>query len=311
MERAGALSTKIEPPSIRWPDPVSDSTSLPSTPYFVSFRPEIPLDVNLPAFTLAEDPAVRALLSGAAGVLLPNYVAPWRYGSLVACCRRWFPRLGAQFDYCGKTRQAVLFSQLRVRHPETRIFQSPEHLRAFVGEQELPWAFPFVLKGDTGGGGSSVFPVRELGDLLRGLTRLPSDKPLLIQRWVDHGGMDLRVVVYGARAISYFRIGDGQFYNNVCRGGRIDYEIHPDLQAKGVSAVQELCRRAAIDVAGFDLMFPDSGDPVFIEINFHFGRKGLGGTKGHRKHIEEAVQEWRKRCLEEYRSGQGASLTHN
>jgi hypothetical protein len=28
-------------------------------------------------------------------------------------------------------------------------------------------------------------------------------------------------------------------------------------------------------------MFPDDGEPMFIEVNFHFGRKGLGGLKEH------------------------------
>ena len=30
-------------------------------------------------------------------------------------------------------------------------------------------------------------------------------------------------------------------------------------------------------------MFPDGGPPVFIEINYNFGRKGLGGTPGFRR----------------------------
>ena len=41
-----------------------------------------------------------------------------------------------------------------------------------------------------------------------------------------------------------------------------------------------MCRRMGIDVAGFDLMFPDQGAPVFVEINHHFGHKGLGGPAG-------------------------------
>lgn len=269
------------------------------------------MEENLPAFAAAEDPGVRALLAGAAGVLLPRYVAPWRYQALVRTCRCWFPRLEAQFAYCGKTRQAVLFQTMQVRHPETLVFRNPEHLMSTVDGPGLPWEFPLVLKGDLGGGGSSVFPVRKPGDLLRGIERLPPDKPLLIQRWIEHGGMDLRVVVYGERALSYFRIGYGSFYNNVCRGGRIDHQLHPDLQEKGVDAVRDFCRRTAIDMAGFDLMFPDEGDPVFIEINFHFGRKGLGGTPGHRKYLEEAVWEWRKRCLEGHRSPQTIVLTHH
>jgi ribosomal protein S6--L-glutamate ligase len=269
------------------------------------------MEVNLPAFASAEEPEVQELLFRAAGVLLPNYVAPWRYRTIVRHCRSWFPRLDAQFNYCGKTRQTVLFRAMEVRQAESRVFECPETLLTQVRETGIPWDFPFVLKGDMGGGGSSVFPIRSVSDLLRDLQGLPTDKPLLIQKWVEHGGMDLRVVVYGARALSYFRIGDGRFYNNICRGGRIDHRIHPDLQARGVEAVRRFCLRAEIDVAGFDLMFPDSGEPVFVEINFHFGRKGLGGTKGHRRYIEEAVWEWRNRCVDAYRSEPTTALTHN
>ncbi|MHC1743740.1 MAG: hypothetical protein AB9873_12000 [Syntrophobacteraceae bacterium] len=141
MEKIGTLSTQPDAPCTHSPDTVSGGALLISAPYFVSFRPEIPLDENLPAFASADEPAVRALLNGAAGVLLPNYVAPWRYRSIVAGCRSWFPRMGAQFDYCGKTRQAVLFSRMRVRHPETRIFRSPEHLRTQMREQRLSWEY--------------------------------------------------------------------------------------------------------------------------------------------------------------------------
>jgi ribosomal protein S6--L-glutamate ligase len=49
-----------------------------------------------------------------------------------------------------------------------------------------------------------------------------------------------------------------------------------------------------INLAGFDLMFPDDGPPVFIEINYNFGRKGLGGTPGFRKLFREAVEWWQK-----------------
>jgi ribosomal protein S6--L-glutamate ligase len=115
--------------------------------------------------------------------------------------------------------------------------------------------------------------------------------------------MDLRVVVYGRQAVSYFRVGGGRFYNNVCRGGLLDHERRPDLQQRGIDAVRAFCERTAIDVAGFDLMFPESGEPVFIEINFHFGRKGLGGTPGHRRFWARAVEQWREACLETIRNG--------
>ncbi len=266
-------------------------------PYLVSFRPEIPMEENLPPYIPVEDAGVRDLLRGAAGVLLPDYVTPWRYESITSLAGEWFPRLEARFLCHGKTRQILLFRRIGVRHPESLLFDDPDRLMAHFGENGPPWEYPFVLKGDTGGGGTTVFPIRSGADLPKYLEMLPDEGPLLLQRWVDHGGKDLRVVVYGNHAVSYFRIGDGRFYNNVCRGGRLDHEAWPHLQERGVEAVRRFCASTRIDIAGFDLMFPDEGDPVFVEINFHFGRKGLGGAGGHRAYMRKAIDDWRERCL--------------
>jgi ribosomal protein S6--L-glutamate ligase len=278
-------------------------------PYFVSFHPEIPMEENLPIFSPLEDPRTQGLLKAAAGVLLPSYVPPQRYRCITQWCRSWFPRLDTRFNHCGKTRQILLFRTHGVRHPESVLFQHAMELMNHAAAAGPPGGYPCVLKGDTGGGGSTVFPIRTPEDLPRFVERLPSDRPMLLQRWVNHGGMDLRVVVYGKQAVSYFRMGDGRFYNNVCRGGRLDHESRPDLQQEGINAVRTFCERTAIDVAGFDLMFPDSGEPVFIEINFHFGRKGLGGTPGHRRFWARAVQQWREACLEKIRNASAAQDT--
>lgn len=272
--------------------------------YFVSLHPDIPMEVNLPVFSPLEEPEVRRLLGEAAGVVLPSYVTPWRYREITRWCRSWFPRLDARFSYCGKTGQIRLFRAQGTRHPESMLFENAEELKACVGCGLPPGSYPCVLKGDRGGGGSTVFPIHSPEDLWRFLDRLPSDRPMLLQRWVHHGGKDLRVVIYGKRAVSYFRVGDGRFYNNVCRGGRLAHHEWPDLQRKGVEAVITFCKAASIDIAGFDLMFPDSGDPVFIEINFHFGRKGLGGNQGHRRFMRQAALDWRKDRLEAIRKGQ-------
>jgi ribosomal protein S6--L-glutamate ligase len=268
-----------------------------STPYFVSLHPGIALDENVSLFEDLSDERVRRLLAAALGVLLPNYITPTRYTRVTQLARAWFPRLEARFGCRGKTRQIQLFRELGVRHPESVLFQNPREMADYFGEHGSPWGFPLVVKGDLGGGGVSVFPVYAAADFLRQVRRLPDDQPALLQRWVDHRGKDLRVVVYGDLAVSYFRVGDGRFYNNVCRGGYIDYDLWPDRQQQGISAVEAVCRRAGIDIAGFDLMFPDYGAPVFVEINHHFGRKGLGGTPGHQRYFLQAVERWRRRCL--------------
>ena len=265
--------------------------------YFVSFDPRMPMEENLPTFSSMEDPRVVGLVKDAAGVFLPTYVTPSRYDSIVRHSRSWFPRFQAKFRYCGKIRQVRLFRKLGVPHPPSLLFRNPEHLRSFFPKRGSPWGYPFVLKGDTGGGGSRVFPVRHPQELEVRLAGLPPDEPVLIQQWVDHGGKDLRVVVYGDAAVSYFRIGGGTFYNNLCRGGREDHASCPELQEMGRFAALDLCARAEIDLAGLDLMFPPRSRPVFVEINFHFGRKGLGGTPGHRRHLSEAVRRWRERIL--------------
>lgn len=266
-------------------------------PYFVSFNPEIKLEENVSLFSPLHDPSLHRLLKAATGVLLPGYVAPWRYRCITRMAQNWFPRLESQFACGGKSTQIHLFRRLQVRHPETLLFKNPTHLLGHFNHWDSPWGYPLVLKGDTGGGGNRVHPIYAATQLRHYAARLPAHQPVLLQRWVDHQGRDLRVVVYGDRLVSYFRIGNGPFYNNVCRGGRIDHALLPEQQAAGIQAVRDLCRQAQIDIAGFDLMFPDQGTPVFIEINYHFGRKGLGGTPGHRQYVRRAVQEWQAKRL--------------
>jgi ribosomal protein S6--L-glutamate ligase len=255
------------------------------------------MEENLPPYAPVEDAGIQELLSNAAGVLLPEYVAPLRYQSITCYAREWFPNLDARFGYCGKTKQILLFRKLGVRCPDSLLFDNTHRLMDFFERSGSPWGYPLVLKGDLGGGGSTVFPIRTPENLPECLEKLPSEEPCLLQRWVEHGGKDLRVVVYGDHTVSYFRVGDGRFYNNVCRGGRLDHLGWPELQAKGVQAVRSFCKLSMIDIAGFDLMFPDEDEPVFVEINFHFGRKGLGGSEGHRIHVLRAIRDWRDRCL--------------
>ncbi len=178
------------------------------------------------------------------GVLLPSNVSPWVYRSITQHSKNWFPRLEARFNFQGKTRQVHLFHRMGVRHPDSLVFKAPLRLQDYLSEHGSPWGYPIVLKGDLGGGGETVFAIYGQEDVPKYLLDLPQDKPLLIQKWVEHGGKDLRVVIYGDQAVSYFRVGGGQFYNNICRGGKLDKGGWPELQQKGVSAVRSFCGRA-------------------------------------------------------------------
>jgi ribosomal protein S6--L-glutamate ligase len=260
--------------------------------YFVSLHHRIRLDRNIrPIGPLSREEA--GLVKGAAGVLMPKYCPPSRYRQVASLARSHFPHLGPRFEYRGKARQTRLFRRLGIPHPDTVIYSSPGEALCAGKIRFPPRPLPFVLKGDTGGGGSAVFPVASRADYLDGLGRLPAGEPVLVQEWIANGGKDLRVVLMGKRVKSYFRVGGESFYNNVSRGARIDYDLLPALQREGRDTAIRLARMTGIDLGAFDIMFPaGGGPPLLIEINFFFGRKGLGGLEGYESMFMEAVNDW-------------------
>jgi len=267
-----------------------------SHPYFVSLHHQFRLEQNLPAIGPLDD-AARQIISEAAGVLMPKYCPPARYAQVAALARSHFPHLAPRYAYRGKARQIALFRRLAIPHPKTVIYPSVEAAEKARQRRRCPLSLPFVLKGDSGGGGSAVFPVESDRGFQEGLDRLPSDEPVLIQEWIENGGRDLRVVLMGRLIKSYFRVGGTSFYNNVSKGARIDFELQPELQRTGRERTMDLAACLGIDLAAFDLMFPsDGGPPLFVEINFLFGRKGLGGLKGYQRMFRTAVHEWMDRA---------------
>jgi ribosomal protein S6--L-glutamate ligase len=260
-------------------------------PYFVSLHHEIRLEENLPAIG-AWDGVALDLLQKARGVLMPKYFSPPRYRYVASLAQAHFPRLSTRYAYRGKTAQIRLFRRLGIPHPRSFIYTSPQQTLQADASCSLPLAYPFVLKGDSGGGGSAVFPVSDGAALQEGLCRLPPEEPVLLQERIKNPGRDLRVVLMGPLIRSYFRLGGDSFYNNVSKGARIDSGLLPEQQRQGRELARQAARTAGIDLAAFDIMFPPEGRPLIIEINFLFGTKGLGGSRGYSSLFRQAVQEW-------------------
>ena len=75
----------------------------------------------------------------------------------------------------------------------------------------------------------------------------------------------------------------------------IDHNWRPDLQEKGHASARELAKKIGINLAAIDLVFPiacKDPEPVFLEINYYFGRRGLGGSENYYSLLYEAVQDW-------------------
>jgi ribosomal protein S6--L-glutamate ligase len=214
-------------------------------------------------------------------------------------CRRVFPDYRARFDHPGKIGQTRLFRNIGVNHPETAAYRD---LSEFRRQDAPPVRFPAVFKFDWGGEGSTVYLMNGADDLARCLSRAErfertGQSGFVIQDHVPHGGRTLRVVVVHRRCVAYWRVqaDRNRFGTSVADGAHIDRDSDPRLREIGIHRVTAFCRATGINLAGFDLLFHERGpqtEPLFIEINYYFGRRGLGGSEAYYRLLGAAVSDW-------------------
>ena len=96
------------------------------------------------------------------------------------------------------------------------------------------------------------------------------------------------------QTLSIQKGGEG-FYTDMGRGAVIDPESRPELQYKAVALVRQICQKTEINLAGFDILFSaekSDPEPLLLEINYFFGRKGLGGSEAYYRILLEEIQSW-------------------
>ncbi|MFZ5569743.1 MAG: glutathione synthase, partial [Thermodesulfobacteriota bacterium] len=80
-------------------------------------------------------------------------------------------------------------------------------------------------------------------------------------------------------------------------GARMDPAADPTLRKKGIQAVRDFCRKTGINLAGFDLIYPEKppdSPPCFLEINYYFGRRGIGGSERFYALLTWQIRKWIK-----------------
>ncbi len=232
--------------------------------------------------------------------VVPQRIKAHQYRFCQKHCVLLFPDYRYRFGFEGKYGNIELFRLFNAPHPSTELYPSVSaFIRRHIKGKEPYFPFPFVIKSDTGGGGWGIFLARDKKGLQEVLTTLSDARRhprrrFIAQAFVPHGGRDLRVVVIGKSFYPYWRCQPDpeEFRNNVGRGAFIDYDLDPDLRDEGVRCVRTFCENTGLNLAAFDLMFdrsrPDSA-PLLSEINFMFGRKGLGGSNRFFACLQEAV----------------------
>jgi len=83
----------------------------------------------------------------------------------------------------------------------------------------------------------------------------------------------------------------------------MDADSDPHLQHAAMTAAKTFCQQTRINLAGFDFLFSETDisrqkiKPLFLEINYFFGRKGLGGSDKYYRMLEHAIDDWCNKIL--------------
>ncbi len=268
----------------------------------LSFHPCYEGDENRLCAGRDPGPEDRAAMERASAVILPQGCRASLYRMATRCCPHVFPDYAVRFAFPGKTGQIRLFRRMGVSHPESEVFSGAKAFFQKYGTRPkgFLFSFPVVFKRDWGGEGEGVFYVED-PDTLKALVmregqRSNHEVPFVIQEYIPAGNRSLRVVVIGDSLYSYWRcqVHPGRFLTNLAADAVIDAESDPRLQRMGREAVRDFCNKTGVNLAGLDLLMHGKGSaaPVFLEINYFFGRKGLGGSLRYYTLLTQAINRW-------------------
>ena len=269
----------------------------------LSFHPIIPGDKNI--ICAGRDPGEAELtaIKAARAVILPQGCRESLYRMAKENTRHIFPDYDTRFRYPGKIGQAEMFRAFSATFPSTLAFPS---VRAWKDRGGQPvFGFPLVVKSDWGGEGSGVRLIRDQTGLDDAINKVLAaenggDFGFLLQEYVPCSSRSLRVVVIHRALVSYWRVGrPGEpLMGGLSQGADIDFHKDPLLVAIAEGLVRDFCGKTGINLAGFDLIFPENGGgPLFLEVNWFFGRRGLGGSTGYYKILEKNVRAWIRETL--------------
>ena len=273
----------------------------------VSFHPLFEADKNIICAGREPNGDDLAAIKSADAVILSQGCYRELYDMARENCPHVFPNYDARFKYPGKINQIKLFRKMRVAHPVSEIFSNLASFQQHYhgGLAKHSFNFPVVFKLDWGGEGETVYLINSADNLQKKLEKSAEYEKsgqagFILQEYISSNSRTLRVVILGQRVISYWRIqekNDG-FFSNLSKGAIIDSEAEPGLQHKAVALIKDLCQKTGINLAGFDVIFSSENgdpDPMLLEINYFFGRKGLGGSENYYRILLAEIRNWLSR----------------
>ena len=270
----------------------------------LSFHPCFIGDKNIICAGREPDYEDLDAIKKADAVILPQGCKEALYKAAKNNTSHIFPDYDARFEYPSKIGEIKLFKKTKTKHPQTESFNK---VKDFTDKFDstfstLPIQLPLVFKFDWGGEGDTVFLVQsmeELDSILKKAVEYEKtgQSGFMIQKLIPSLNKSLRVVVIGQKLISYWRIqnNDDLFCTSIKQGAHIDYYSDPELQHAACTETQLFCKKTGINLAGFDFLFASKNiqdTPFFLEINYFFGRKGLGGSEKYYNILVTEIKNW-------------------
>jgi ribosomal protein S6--L-glutamate ligase len=270
----------------------------------LSFHPIFKADQNIICAGRKPTPDDRSAIQAADAVILPQGCSQSLYRLARQNCARVFPNYDARFGYPGKIGQIRLFQENKVNYPASEVFDSVDAFKAIDNGalNTLPFSFPLLFKFNWGGEGESVFLIHTAEQLQEVIQKAvvfegTDQMGFIIQEFIPNPNRTLRVAVIGQRRISYWRVQKNRdrFHASLAKGAIIDAQADPELQEVAISEINAFCEKTKIDLAGFDFLFSDEKALFFLEINYFFGRRGLGGSEKYYQMLIEEITNWLSR----------------
>jgi ribosomal protein S6--L-glutamate ligase len=245
----------------------------------------------------------RSLIEQAAAVILPQSCPHELYRACKKSSALLFPNYDKRFEYPGKMGQSLLFEACGFPYPKTQRWASVKAFESScLSSKTYPHRMPFFLKADRSHEGAGIFLISDdeaMHSAIQALAQLEKSgfPGFISQQSIATEGNVLRAVIMGGKTITYWKraADSSRMITTIGRGSRIDKTWRRDLQEQGREAVERLSTKASIDLAAVDLIFPmrdPEPQPLFLEINYYFGRRGLGGSERYYRLLHEAIQEW-------------------
>jgi ribosomal protein S6--L-glutamate ligase len=269
----------------------------------LSFHPCFDTDVQIILGDRRLDSTIRESIRQATAIILPQACTQDLYKICANSNARMFPNYYARIKYPGKIGQSVMFREFDIPHPETFSWETTgEFKNAHPDLKALTPEIPFLIKEDSRHEAEGLFLIENEKALKQALDKLAlwersGSTGFVTQAYVPCGGNVLRAVVMGTQIITYWkRPGKpGQEITTISRGATIDHDWQSDLQEKGKVQARLLSEKAGINLAAIDFVFPlaeKDPKPLILEINYYFGRRGLGGTENYYRLLYDAIQDW-------------------